>query len=380
MKIQIVSWRDPKNPKAGGAEVCLTEIARRLSQKFGHSFHWFAPEFQGAKIKESHDGIQIERFGFFGLVHLWTFFRFFPRWSQTSDFYIEDYHGVSLGISAYLSKPSVILVHEVAGEIWKQMWKFPFSWIGYYLEKIVLHFLKNSWFIAVSESTRRDLIQHGISPARIFLISEGSNLPPVDKPKARKERKEQFVFVGRICKMKRVDLLLGAFAELLTFYPDARLTLAGKMDPDFQQEFDFLMNSLKLSKNVDLKGFVSNQEKIQLMQESLAVVSASMHEGFGLIVLEGNSQGTPALTFNVPGYRDLIENGKNGYMVDYPDIRSLSGRMREILGMELEKYKELCQSSLQISKKYSWDQTAEDFQNIISKITGGSKEEGRGFS
>lgn len=352
----------------------MTEIARRLSQKFGHSFHWFSPEFEGSKVKEDFEGIKIERFGFFGLVHLWTFFRFFPRWSQTSDLYIEDYHGVSLGISTYISKPSVILVHEVAGDIWKQMWKFPLSWIGYYMEKFIFHFLKNSWFIAVSESTRRDLILHGISPARIFLISEGSNLSPVEKPMARKERKEQFVFVGRVCKMKRVDLLLGAFAELLTFYPEARLVLAGKMDPDFQQEYDFLINSLKLSKNVLFKGFVSTEEKTQLMQESLALVSASMHEGFGLIVVEANSQGTPALTFNVPGYRDLIENGKNGFMVDYPEIRSFAGRMREILGMELEKYKELCQSSLVTSRKYSWDQTADDFQNIISKITDTPKE------
>lgn len=368
MKIQIVSWRDPKNPKSGGAEVCLTEIARRLNQKWGHSFHWFAPEFQGAKPEDEFEGIKIERFGFFGLVHLWTFFRFFPRWSQTADFYIEDYHGVSLGLTAYISKPSVILVHEVAGNIWKEMWKFPLSWIGYYMEKAILYLLKDSHFIAVSESTKRDLIQHGIPAARISLITEGSNLEPVSKPLARKERKEQFVFVGRICKMKRVDLLLGAFAELLTFYPDAKLVLAGNMDPAFQQEFDFLMSSLKLSKNVTLAGFVAKDDKTKLMQESIALVSASMHEGFGLVVVEANSQGTPAVTFNVPGYRDLIENGKNGYMVEYPEIKIMAGRLRELLGMELEKYKELCQSSLESSKKYSWDQTAIDFQSIITKI------------
>jgi glycosyltransferase involved in cell wall biosynthesis len=368
LKIQIVSWRDPKNPKAGGAEVCLTEIANRLNRQFGHSFSWFAPKFEGGLDQDKADHIQIERYGFFGAIHLSAFLRFFPKWSQTADFYIEDYHGVSLGISTYLSKPSLILVHEVAGPIWKEMWKFPLSTIGYYLEKIVLYFLKDSHFIAVSESTKRDLVAHGISPLNISRISEGSNLTPVDKPWPRKERKDQFVFVGRICKMKRVDLVLGAFAELRTYYPDSKLVLAGSMDPDFKQEYEFLISSLKLSNNVVLAGFVTVQEKAKLLQESVALVSGSMHEGFGLIVVEANSQGTPAVTFNVPGYRDLIENGKNGYMVEYPDIKALAGRMRELLGMDLERFRELCSSSLEISKKYSWDQSAADFNAIISKV------------
>ncbi len=373
LKIQIVSWRDPKNPKAGGAEVCLTEIARRLNQKFGHTFQWFAPKFQGGSDRDKSEHIQIERFGSTGLIHLSAFLRFFPKWSQTSDVYVEDYHGVSLGISTYLSKPTLILVHEVAGPIWKEMWKFPMSWVGFYMEKILLYLLKDRQFIAVSESTKRDLIQHGIPTQNISLISEGSNLESVARPLPRKERKEQFVFIGRICKMKRVDLVLGAFAELRTFYPEVKLVLAGSMDPDFQAEYDLLISSLKLAAHVQMAGFVPAEEKAKLLQESLALVSGSMHEGFGLVVVEANSQGTPAITFNVPGYRDLIENGKNGYMVEYPEIKMLAGRMREVVGMELEKYRELSSSSLEVSKKYSWDQSAEDFNQIISKVCAPSK-------
>lgn len=344
------------------------EISRRLHQKFGHSFQWFAPRFEGGAEKDRVENIDIERFGSFGLIHLSAFLRFFPKWSQSADFYIEDYHGVSLGLAKYLRKPSVILVHEVAGPIWKEMWKFPLSWIGYYLEKILLYILRDRHFIAVSESTRRDLLAHGIPAANISLISEGSNLATVARVVPRKERSEQFLFVGRICKMKRVDLVLGAFAELVSYYPNARLVLAGKMDPEFQQEFDFLMSSLKLSNNVTLAGFISSEEKARLLQTSLALVSGSMHEGFGLVVVEANSQGTPAVTFNVPGYRDLIENGKNGFMVDYPDIKSFSVRMRELMGMDIERYRELCLSSLETSRKYSWDRSAEDFQTVIEKV------------
>lgn len=369
MKIQIVSWRDPKNPKAGGAEVCLEEITQRLHQKAGYSFDWFAPKFQGASDKDQKNHIQIERFGFFGLIHLTSFLRFFPRWSQTKDFYIEDYHGLSLGLSLFLRKPSVILVHEVAGPIWFQMFKFPVSWIGYYFEKFFLYFMKDCQFVAVSESTKRDLVKYGIPPQNIFLISEGSNLPAVSSPKSRSDRFEHFVFVGRICKMKRIDLLLHAFSELQSYYPECRLILAGSMDPDFEQEYIQIVKTLKLENKIDRPGFISTQQKIEILGNSLALVSCSMHEGFGLVVVEANSQGTPVITFNVPGYRDLVEHGKNGYLVEYPEIKIFSTRMRELILMEPGTYDRLAQNSLDTSSKYSWDRTAEDFDQIILKVS-----------
>lgn len=368
MKIQIVSWRDPKNPKAGGAEVCLLEISQRLMKDYGHKVSWFAPAFEGSQEFDEISGVEIQRKGSFKWFHLTALFRFFFGIQQNADFYIEDYHGLSLGLRFYLKKPHLIFVHEVAGPIWLKMWKFPISWIGFVLEKIALRLLDDANFIAVSESTKKDLIAHGIPEEQIHVISEGSNLPAVREPVAKAQRKKQFIFVGRICKMKRVDLLLHAFAELLKMESDVELYLSGSMDPDFKDEYSNLVNELALANHVKFTGFITQAVKTKLLQESLALVSCSMHEGFGLVVVEANSQGTPALTFDIPGYRDLIVSGKNGFMAEFGKVDEFAEQMRNLIRMDDSSYAKLAGSSLEISTQYSWDKTASDVNSLMTKI------------
>lgn len=370
MKIQIVSWRDPLNPKAGGAEVCLVEIARRLTSRFGHEVEWFAPDFPGGGQKAEHEGIAIERKGRFTTVHANVVRRFFGARKQTADLYLEDYHGLTLGLAWVLRKPHVIFVHEVAGTIWLSMWRFPISWAGYGLEKITLRLLQRTHFIAVSESTRRDLIAHGIRAEQITTVSEGSDLPRVDHPIPRRERPQQFVFLGRVCKMKRVDLLLEAFARHRDQHPESRLVLAGTVDEDFRRDLDAIATREKLGASIEIRGRVSVEEKRSLLASSLALVSCSMHEGFGLVVVEANSQGTPALTFDVRGYRDLIVSGTNGFMVAFPDVSALGRLMSDVVELDAKRFDELAERSREESGRYSWDKTAEDVERVLRRARG----------
>jgi glycosyltransferase involved in cell wall biosynthesis len=248
------------------------------------------------------------------------------------------------------------------------MWRFPLSWTGYALEKLSLKLLARTHFIAVSQSTKQDLIDHGIAPDKIATISEGADIPRVERPLAREQRLQQFVFIGRICKMKRVDLLLEAFAEHRRLCRDSKLTLVGSVDDAFRPELDSLLRKLDIGGSVELTGRVSQEAKASLLQRSLALVSCSMREGFGLVVVEANSQGTPALTFDVNGYRDLIDDGENGYLVPYPDIEALARKMRDLVEMAHGQYDELCRSSLEVSTRYSWDRTAANVNDIILDI------------
>lgn len=368
MKIQIVSWRDPKNPKAGGAEVCLVEISRRLTQRFGHEVAWFAPEFPGGARTDEHENIAIERRGRFTAVHANVVRRFRGLSKQDADVYLEDYHGLTLGLAWVLRKPHVIFVHEVADRIWLEMWPFPISWTGYILEKATLRLLRRAHFIAVSESTRQDLLTHGIRADQITTVSEGSDLVPVEQPVPRRDRPQRFVFLGRVCKMKRVDLLLEAFARHRDVHPESTLVLAGTVDEDFRRELDAITAREKLGGSVEIRGRVSVDEKRSLLQTSLSLVSCSMHEGFGLVVVEANSQGTPALTFDVRGYRDLVVRGTNGFMVPFPDTRALGRLMSDVVEYDDRRFDALGASSLEESKRYSWEKTADDVERVLRRI------------
>ncbi len=345
------------------------ELSRRLMGKFGHQVSWFAPGFANSPTTEVVEGLQIERRGFAAFVHLNTFFRFFQLGRQQSDVYIEDYHGVSLGTALYLRKPVAILVHEVAGPIWFEMFSWPMSWIGFAVEKIMLRLLRRAQFFTVSNSTKKDLIKHGIPEKQIRVFSEASDLAPVSKPLSRAERNNRFVFVGRICKMKRVDLLIKAFAEFRKTDPSVQLLLVGAMDPAFQLEFEALIAALEIGASIRRTGFVSQEDKATILKSSLALVSCSMHEGFGLIVVEANSQGTPALTFDVNGYRDLIKPKVNGAMAPFGDTEAMASQMADLFKMDERRYEALAQSSLNESKNYSWDKSAEEFEKMIASLS-----------
>jgi len=72
VRIQIVSWRDPQSPKAGGAEVCLREISRRLIGQFGHEVAWFAPRFAGSAASEARRALSVAEGRSAGLARMRT--------------------------------------------------------------------------------------------------------------------------------------------------------------------------------------------------------------------------------------------------------------------------------------------------------------------
>ena len=65
MRVLMLSWRDPMNPRAGGAERVSKAYLSALAQR-GHETYWFANDFPGAKKEESCEGIKIVRGGGMG--------------------------------------------------------------------------------------------------------------------------------------------------------------------------------------------------------------------------------------------------------------------------------------------------------------------------
>ena len=76
MHILILNWRDPKNPKSGGAEIVTLEHAKAWVKK-GHNVTWFTSKFKGSKDTEKIEGINIVRRGNFLTVFLIAPFFFF---------------------------------------------------------------------------------------------------------------------------------------------------------------------------------------------------------------------------------------------------------------------------------------------------------------
>src|SRR5258706_8835326 len=133
MTILIFNWRDPKNPKAGGAEIVTQEFAKGWIKK-GFRVIWFTSSFRGAVKNERLDNVEIVRWGnAMSVFFMAPFFYFFHK--QEIDIVIDEIHGLPFFTPLFVKKPIIAFIHEVAAEIWDYMYPFPVNVIGKWIEK-----------------------------------------------------------------------------------------------------------------------------------------------------------------------------------------------------------------------------------------------------
>ncbi|MEX2007744.1 MAG: glycosyltransferase family 4 protein [Candidatus Levyibacteriota bacterium] len=358
-RILILNWRDIKNPSSGGAEVLTHEIAKRWST-WGYEVSHFSSYFKGAKKEEIIDGVKIIRRGnpdarhFHRSVHFMAFL-YYKKNKNKFDVVIDEIHGLPFFTPLYVKKKKVALICEVANEIWDVNFPFPFNKIGKLIEKNYFRFYKKEPFLTISNSTKNDLIKFGVSKKNITVLPMGITLPK-KLPNFKKEKKPTMVFVGRLLKAKGIEDAIEVGKILKQDLPDIRLWVIGRGEEEYEKKLKSKAKESGLQKSVLFQGFVKQDKKFELISRSHVLVVPSTKEGFGLTVPEAGIVGTPAVAYNVGGLRDIIQNGRNGFVVDINPSSMALGIKRILANDSL--YKRLQEGATISAKKLDWDNTA----------------------
>ena len=355
MKILILTWRDIKNPSAGGAEIVIHEWGKRWVT-WGHEVTLFTASFPGAADAEVTDGVSIIRRGSFWSVHYlaWRYYRSLsPR---TYDVILDNLHGISFFTPMYAREPKLLLAHEVAREIWFYMTPLPVALAGYILEPLLLRVYRGTSAMTVSRSTKDDLIRCGLDGDRIDIVPEGISIRPL-LTLPRKSRPPSILFVGRITRMKRVLHLVRMLSLAQRALPTLELWLAGSGDPRYVRKLLLEAEQCRVSHHVIYHGFVSDEKKLELMSRAWVLASASTREGWGLIVTEANAMGTPAVVYDVPGYRDSVRDGETGIVCKSNTPRAMA---EEIVNLILDRlrYAQLQEKAWRWSHDFDWNSSA----------------------
>ncbi len=174
MNILILNWKDIKNPSAGGAELVTFEHAKRWI-KAGHKVTWLSSSFAGAKKEEKIDEIEIIRYGnLYGVYFYAPIFYLFS--GRKFDLVVDEVHGIPFFTPFYVRKPVLVLIHEVAGEIWDYMFRFPVNILGKFLERVYLKLYSGRKIWTDSEATIDELVVHGIKRKNCTSIPCPSNI------------------------------------------------------------------------------------------------------------------------------------------------------------------------------------------------------------
>jgi glycosyltransferase involved in cell wall biosynthesis len=363
MKILWMAWKDSMHPQAGGAEVVANNLAKRLVAD-GHEVILLTARYEGSTAKEVYNGYTIVRGGNRLTVYLKAFQYYRKHLKGWADLVIDECNTLPFFAKFYVKERNIMFFHMLCREIWFYQLPVYLAWIGYVLEPLYLRALSSQEVITISESTKADLVKFGFKQDKITIISEGIELEPVaNLDNVKKYDSPTLLSLGSIRAMKRTLDQVKAFEIAKQKLPALKMKIAGDTNDTYARTvLDYIANS-KYKGDIEILGRVTAEQKIELMQKSHLLLVTSVKEGWGLVVTEANSQGTPAVVYDVDGLRDSVQNNITG-RVSKSSFAELAKKAVALIS-DGEKYGKIRSNAYEWSKNISFGTSYKDLKELI---------------
>jgi glycosyltransferase involved in cell wall biosynthesis len=370
LRILVVNWLDRENPQAGGAEAHLHETFGRLTQR-GHEVTLLASGWKGCEAHAELDGIEVHRAG-----ARYTFSLAAPRYFRRRlrkrhfDVVVEDLNKVPLFTRYWTHGPVVALVHHLFGmTAFEEAW-FPLAAATWLLERPIPFVFRSAPTIAVSASTREDLGRRGLDGERIEVIPNGIDLALYTPgPASMRTSEPSLLFLGRVKKYKRVDLLIRAVVLLESEGLSVTLRVAGSGDD--RPRLERIALKLGISDRVHFLGFVDEAQKLELFRTSWLHALTSANEGWGISIMEASACGTPSIASDAPGLRESVVDGETGLLVPHGDVRALADSIASLL-KDQRRRESMGRQARRFAEGFSWDESADRVEAFLHRVVAGS--------
>ena len=144
-----------------------------------------------------------------------------------------------------------------------------------------------------------------------------------------------FILIGRLLRDKGVVEFVEAARQLRTEMPDGRFQLLGPIDDGNRTSVSKAELQSWIAQGV-IEYLGTTDDVRPFIAAASAVVLPSYREGMPRSLLEAAAMGRPLIATDVPGCREIVEEGRNGLLCVVKDARSLASAMRRFAGMSLE--------------------------------------------
>lgn len=204
------------------------------------------------------------------------------------------------------------------------------------LYRIAFHHVKKVFF--ENKANAKEFRKRKIIPAKkqVVLKGAGVNLDRYRYCPSREENQIKFLFVGRIMKEKGVDELFYAAKKLKKEYGDKiEVGLVGFFEDEYKEQVE------QLQEDGVVRFYGFQEDVCPFYENASCVVLPSYHEGMSNVLLEAASIGRALITSNIPGCREAVDEGINGYLCRVKSAKSLYQKMRKFVELTKEERKEM---------------------------------------
>lgn len=169
--------------------------------------------------------------------------------------------------------------------------------------------------------------------------------------------------VGNLNKQKGHEYLIEAMKLILVRYPQATCEIIGDGEQRIMLEEQIRSN--KLEHHITLFG--QKKDTAKYLKNWDVFVLPSTAETFGIVILEAMASGVPVVASRTGGIIDIIENKRNGLLVEPKDVDGLAAAILEIIDhpVEAAKFK---RAGLQTIKRFDWSNVIKDIEKVYTEV------------
>lgn len=236
-------------------------------------------------------------------------------------------------------------------------------------------FVRGIWKYVIEFYSRFEILTVPSAPIKEMLSEKGLEnihvLPnavdiehyrPAGEPK---NGSPKLLFVGRIGKEKRLEVLVGAAPRIIKEYPDAEFVVVG--EGEHRGYYEDLAEDSGVGDWFDFRGHIPEGELIREYQSCDVFVIPSDTETQGLVALEAMACGSPVVGANARGLRYTISHGSDGFLFPPGSSSELSRYVLELLGDD-DLRLEMAVNARRKAEKFSADRIGDKWIDFYSRV------------
>ncbi|EKE25490.1 MAG: glycosyl transferase, group 1 [uncultured bacterium] len=274
-------------------------------------------------------------------------------------------------------KNTLVVVHGLEYEFCSEA----YSWLEKFYMRLTIR-KSCKWankIISVSENTKRDLMSlYNVPSKKVTVVYEGyekNHQSPVTSHKslALREKKSGqlpvtsdkfFLFIGRIETRKNIVNVIMAFELFKERYKnDYKLVFAGRPGYGFEKIKCQITNS-KFKDDIIELGYISEEEKWNLLKNADAFIFATLYEGFGIPILEAQSVGCPVVASNNSSIPEVTNS--SALLVDPNSPDEIAEKMKKLV-LDQDFRDDIIKKGFKNVERFSWEKCAQQIANELKK-------------
>lgn len=378
MNILIINYEFP--PVGGGGGIATYYIARELCRK-GYTVTVLTSHFKELRWHEELEGINVyrvpvirKRRDYCSVLEMASFILIsFPMLLYLLFKYHYDlihiFFGVPSGPLGYIAKKLFgipYLIRMGGGDV-PGFRPFQYKRLYTVLPPVLKILFRNATFLVANSEGLRNMAQDVFPEFPIKVIPNGLDTYRFTNGNARVPAEEvRILFVSRLIKRKGLQFLIEAIPEVRkqVKYPFV-IKVVGD-GPD-EETLTTQIDQLGVGEYFRFYGYVEHGKLPEYYLNADIFVLPSLAEGMPNVVLEAMGSGLPIVATTVPGSKELVKDGENGFVLPPRDSQALAQALITLINQRALR-EEMGRRSKKIAQGYTWDIVIEKYIALYQQM------------